>query len=182
MLIKTSLRIAAALLAATLACSTASAQQSATGRVSGATVVPLPNATPAHVAAARDLVIASGLSRAFMPLIGELNSQINMTVTQTRPDLIPDMKATLDALQPEFMQYGDEMIGVAARVYTALLSEQECRDAAAFFNSPLGKKYVEAQPSIFVSITPALDQWRKSMSVRRYERVSAEMKKKGHEL
>ena len=108
--------------------------------------------------------------------------RLTLELNETRPELIPDMKATLDGLQPEFQGYTEEMVVVAARVYTALMSEQECREAAAFFNSALGKKYVEAQPSIFVSITPALQQWRQSLSVRMFDRVRQEMKKKGHEL
>ena len=145
-------------------------------------LVPLPQATPAHLAAARDLVISSGLRRTFVSVIPDLMRQMNGTVTRTRPELMAPMKTTLDALEKEFLGYADELVDPAARVYTALLSEQECKDAAAFFKSPTGTKYIDSQPSIFANLTPMMEAWSKQLSVKIYERTREEMKKKGHDI
>ena len=58
-----------------------------------------PTASPSHLAAARELVVASGLSRAFGGIIPDLMVKINMNFGQTRPELAKDLKATLDQLQ-----------------------------------------------------------------------------------
>ena len=141
-----------------------------------------PAASASHLAAARDLVVASGLSRAYGGVIPELMVKINMNFSQTRPELATDLKATLDQLQPEFTRYSDSLLDFGARVYTTLLNEQECKDALAFFNSPIGKKYVDSQPAVFANMGPAMNDWSKAVSVQMLERVRAEMKKKGHEL
>ena len=92
------------------------------------------------------------------------------------------MKGGGGALQPEFTAYNDDLINFAGVVYTALLSEQECKDALAFFNSPIGKKFIDVQPGVFANMGPAMGEWSKSVSVRMMDRVRAERKKKGHDL
>ena len=148
----------------------------------GVRMVPVPNVPPTHLAAARDLVTSSGLSRSFGAIIPGLMNQINVNVTRTRPELVADMKTTLDALQPEFQGYSSEMVDVAARVITALMTEQQCKDAAAFFHTPAGVAYVDAQPSVFANMTPILEQWSQQLSVRMLDRVRVEMKKKGKDF
>src|SRR5207245_1402292 len=115
----------------------------------GGAAPPVPPPAPTHLACARELVMSTGLARSFLALIPEMMRQINATVTQTRPELIPDMKATLDKLQPEFNQYIGGMVEFAANVYTQLVTEPDCKTAVAFFTSASGKKYVEVQPSVY---------------------------------
>lgn len=149
---------------------------------------PAPQATPApapsasHLQAARELVVASGLQRAFSNVIPEIMGQLYRNFSVTRPELAKDLKATLDAQQNEFMGWGQEIVDVAARVYVVVMTEQECKDALAFFNSAVGKKYVESQPTIFANVGPVVEQWSTTVSARMLERVRAEMKKKGHEM
>jgi hypothetical protein len=177
---RTSYRLAGALVAASIVlASGAMAQQQ---MPPGSQVLPIPQATPTHLACAKDLVNKSGMGRTFQSIVPDMMRQVNSTVTRTRPELIPDMKSVLDALQPEFMKYADEMTESAARVYTALLNEAECKEALTFFSSKVGEKYVNAQPTMYANIAPALENWNKVVSVRMFDRVREEMKKKGHEI
>lgn len=145
-------------------------------------VIPIPAATPAHLDAARELVAATGLASSFLQVIPSLMNQINTTITQTRPELIADMKATLDELRPEFGKLPEEMFNNAARIYTAVMTEQECKDAVAFFRGPVGKKFIDVQPTIIGNLNPMIQRWQQQMSVKMMDRVREEMKKKGHEL
>ena len=180
-----SFRLAGVLLAAALVGPMAASAQTPP-LPSGSFIAPAPAAPPApaasHLAAARELVVASGLNRAFGGVVPEMMAQLNTNLSRTRPEIAKDLKTTLDALQPELSAYADDMINFAGLVYTTLLNEQECKDALAFFKSPLGKKYVESQPALFANLGPAMGEWSKDVSVRMLERVRAEMKKKGHEL
>src|ERR1022692_3541935 len=56
---------------------------------------------PSQFAAARDVVIASGLSRSFRGTVSDLTQQLETTVTRTRPDLTADLKVVLQQLAPE---------------------------------------------------------------------------------
>ena len=190
-MIRSSFRVAGVLLAASLAGAfVGSPARAQTPPLPSGSFVPPPAAAPAqapapaasHLAVARQLVVASGLSSAFVSVIPEMAMKLNANLSQTRPEIARDLKATLEALQPEFSQYSDDIVNFAGLVYTTLFSEQECTEALAFFASPVGKKYVQTQPTIFANLGPAMGEWTKVISVRMMDRVRAEMKKKGHEL
>lgn len=144
--------------------------------------IPIPQATPAHLAAARDIVIRSGMSRNFDAAIPNLTRQLNANVTRTRPELVKDMKETIDKLQPEFAKLTEDMIMNATRVYTALLNEQECKDVANFFKSPLGTKFINMQPLIFDNLSDVMEPWNRHVAQVMFEMARDEMKKKGHQI
>jgi hypothetical protein len=143
-----------------------------------------PGATipPNQFAAARDLVIASGMSRSFDAAVTELKTQLVATVTRTRPDLGNDLNAVMQQLAPEFGKQSDTMINNAARIYASAMTEQELKTATDFFNSAVGKRYVDFEPVILVNVEDALKQWTQGVSAGMMDRVHQEMKKRGHDF
>ncbi len=135
-----------------------------------------------HLEAARELVVSSGLKRSFSNVIPDLMVQLYRNFSVTRPELAKDLKAVIEGNQDEFFAWDHEIVDVAANVYVLVMNEQEIKDATAFFKSPIGKKFVEVQPTIFVNVGPVIDQWSKAISARMLERVRVEMKKKGHDF
>jgi uncharacterized protein len=135
-----------------------------------------------HLAAARALITASGLSRSFTIIIPQFMDQIAQSLTQTRPEIAKDLNAVLTQLKPEFDRQGDEMINIAAQIYAKQLSEQDLKAAEAFFESPAGKKYVETQPAFLTEVVTAMQGWQGKISTDMMTRVREEMKKKGHEI
>jgi uncharacterized protein len=143
---------------------------------------PAPGApSPSHLAAARALVIACGMSRSFSSDIPQLMDQIG-SLYQTQPELTRDLAAVLTELKPEFDHQADEMVDIAAQIYVKQMSEPDLKAAVAFFESPAGKKFVETQPAVLTEVVPAMQGWRGKISTDMMTRVRAEMKKKGHEL
>jgi uncharacterized protein len=140
------------------------------------------NPTPEHVAKARRLILATGISRSFQIIIPEFMEQIGNSLTQSRPDLVPDMNAVLDKLRPEFDKQSDEMIDQSARIYATLLSERDIDAINAFFDSDAGKKYVGAQPLFLNQLVSGMQAWQQKISITMMNRVREEMKKKGHVL
>ncbi len=138
--------------------------------------------TPSQLAAARALVIASGMSRSFTVIIPQFVNQIGSSLTETRPELTEDLKAVFAALAPEFDKKADEMTDIAAQIFAKHMSEADLKAAAAFFNSPSGKQYVAAQPPILTDIVTAMQGWQGKVSTNMMARVREEMKKKGHDI
>jgi hypothetical protein len=132
--------------------------------------------------AARDLVIASGMSRSFDDAIAGLSRQLAVTVTRTRPDLSADLNVVMQQLTPEFARQSETMIINAARIYASAMTEQDLKDATAFFNSPVGKRYVDFEPVIMTNVEDAMKQWSQGVSTGMMNRVREEMKKKGHDF
>jgi len=157
--------------------------QQATPAASAGEHPPAPAApSPPHLAAAKALVVASGISRSFGIIIPQFLDQIGSSLTQTRPELRGDLNIVLTQLKPEFDMKVDEMIGIAAQIYVKQMSEQELKAAVGFFESPAGKKYVESQPFFLTEVVTAMQGWQGKISTDLMARVRAEMKKKGHEL
>ena len=145
-----------------------------------------PVATPeppaSQLAAARDVVVSSGMSRSFTPMIPQLMEQIGPVLTRTRPEMAKDLAEVLKQLQPEFDKKTDEMIDIAAHVYVRRMSEEELKQTAAFFNSPVGMKYVESQPAMLDELVVAMQAWTQQISNFMMTRVRQEMTKKGHQF
>src|ERR1700724_1484614 len=64
-------------------------------------------ASPSHLAAARALVIACGMSRSFSIIIPQFMDQIGSSLTQTRPELLHDLNTVLTGLKPKFDRQAD---------------------------------------------------------------------------
>jgi hypothetical protein len=175
-------------LAAAVFCAPAAAQQPPPAAPPPANAAPAQQpapaapATPAQLAAARELVIASGMSRSFGVVIPQFINQIGGSLTETRPELTEDLKTVFDELTPEFNKQADEMTDIAAQIFAKHLSEADLKGAVAFFNSPAGKQYVAAQPPILSDIVTAMQGWQGKVSTNMMTRVREEMRKKGHDI
>lgn len=144
--------------------------------------LPPPPVPPEKLALAREVVRASGMSRSFEPMVPQLAQQIPMVVTRTRPELAKSVYGVLAQLKPEFDKKGEEMLDIAAAIYARRLSEDELKTTAAFFDSPAGKRYVEAQPLMLDELVVAMQAWTQETSTYMMKRVQAEMEKKGEKF
>jgi len=138
--------------------------------------------TPAQLSLARDVVIHSGVASSFQILIPQYLDQIGVSLTSARPEVSTDLKRVLAIIKPEFDKKAEEMIDTAARLYLQRLSRKELEDAANFFKSPSGRKYVESQPILLSDMFVAMQAWAQKLSVEMTTRVREEMRKKGHVL
>jgi len=138
--------------------------------------------TVTHLAAARDVVLASGMTRSFDGIIPSYMAQVTRTLTQTRPELTKQVEDTLKELRPEFEAKKAELINTAAKIYASDMSEAELKDIAAFFNSAAGKKYVNAQPDMLNKLVAVVQAWTRVLSTDMVERVREELKKKNIDL
>ena len=164
---------------ATPAAPAAPVQQVAPPAPAPATPPPQPEVSPEKVAAARQVVVASGMSRSFEPMVPQLREQIPVVVTRNRPDLSKDLTVVLAQLQPEFDRKSSEMLDIAARIYARSMSEEDLKATAAFFESPAGKAYKDAQPKMLDELVVSMQAWTQEVSGFMMKRVQQEMEKKG---
>lgn len=142
--------------------------------------LPQPQLPASALAAAHDVVVSSGMSRSFAPMVPDLMHQIVPLLTRTRPELTKDLSDVLKNLEPEFTKDGERMTDIAAQIYARRMSEDELKQTAAFFNSPIGKKYVDVQPAMLDELVVAMQSWTQELSNIMMTRVRQEMVKKGH--
>lgn len=140
-----------------------------------------PQVSQSHLSLAREVMLTSGVARSFdalLPAFGEQLRQANVT----RPEIRKDLNEVLTALEPEMELQKQEMINIAARLYASRLSEAELRDIAAFFRSPVGRRYVEFQPQILDDMVQQMQSWTQRVSEYVMIRVRSEMGKRGHPM
>ena len=143
---------------------------------------PAPAPTEAQMVLARQIVTGSGMGRTFDGIVPQLVNQIGQSVSRTRPELTPDLKVVLLAIEAEFLPQTAKMLDIAANVFATKMSEAEMKDVAVFFSSASGKKYVANQPVVLDEIVVGMDAWRAALGGQMSQRVREEMKKKGHDL
>jgi len=134
---------------------------------------------PSALEAAKGLVVASGMARSFDTIVPDLLGKLEHNVLATRPELTDSLHPVLLALVPEFVKTEQEVVDGAAARLAARMSEQEVKDALAFFASPSGRRFVEIEPSLSNDIAGLVDVWKQKLSVDMLKRMREEMKKKG---
>lgn len=139
--------------------------------------VPEPSAS--HLAAARQLVIVSGMSRSFDAAVPHMIAQLLQTMQQTRPEVMTDLKAVVDQIKPDFGKDIEQMNDKAAHIYAQYLSEDDIKAAIAFFTSEPGKKYVQSEPLYFNAVINAMQDWHMQLQSELMTKVRAEMQKRG---
>ena len=62
------------------------------------------------------------------------------------------------------------------------MTEDELRQVAAFFKSPVGQKYLETEPLILGDFVRDMGTWTQNVSEYAMHRARDEMGKRGHSL
>ncbi len=142
-------------------------------------LAPLPSAS--HLQAARDVVIVSGVGSTFTNIYNDfvVNTRQNLV---TRPEVMKDLEAVFAALKAEADKRVEDMTAQAALVFARGMSEQELKEVAAFFNSPVGRKYNQARPQMINDVYAILQPWAFRTTDFMFQYTRAEMKKRGHDI
>jgi len=138
--------------------------------------------SPAAIADARTIILTSGIARSFDAVVPQMLGVLERNALATRPEIKDKLHATLLKIEPEFVKTEDQIINAAALSLAKRMSEEDLKATAAFFQSPAGKKYVEAQPAALTDIVAALQGWQQKLSTDMMTRVRDELKKQGVEF
>ena len=108
--------------------------------------------------------------------------QVKGVFLQTNPMLSRELNEVAAQLRVEYAPRSAQLMDQTARLYAQAFTEQELKDALAFYKSPLGRKIVAQEPLIFDDSLHRVQQWANQLSEEVMNRMRAEMKKKGHDL
>lgn len=131
---------------------------------------------------ARDVVVASGATRAFEGVVPSILQQSLGVFVQQNPDLQKELTESIKSIAPEFEKRVSEIIDIVARVYASRFSEGELKDILAFYRSDSGKKLVTLLPNVLEESFAKTQEWGGKISEEIVLRLRAEMKKKGHAI
>ena len=165
---KTAKAACAAMLAAGLLVSieTARAQKPSTGAI----------------ATAKELITAKGGNALFEPIVPGVIEQARGVFLRANPTLGKDLNEVAAKLRTEYVSRGAELLNDAARIYASRFTEQELKDALAFYKSPLGRKLLTEEANVLDQSMKNAQTWADKLSEEVIAKIRTEMKKRGHEI
>jgi uncharacterized protein len=131
---------------------------------------------------ARDVVVASGATRAFEGVIPSILQQSLSVFLQQNPDLGKDLNETVKGMAPDFEKRVSEIVDIVASVYATRFSEAELKDILTFYRSASGKKLVAQLPSVLEESFIKTQEWSAKISEQIVVRLRNDMKKRGHTI
>ena len=138
--------------------------------------------SPATVQLAREVVVASGATRAFDGVIPSILQQSANVFVQQNPDLQQELVEAVKAISPEFEKRTSEIITIVATVYATAFTADELKELLTFYQSAVGKKFVSQLPRVLEESFVKTQEWGGKISEEIVRGIRAEMKKRGHTI
>jgi uncharacterized protein len=141
-----------------------------------------PQPSPQAVALAKELIVLKGGNQMFGAVVPGVVESAKDLFLPTNPNLSKDLTEVSGKLKQEYTGKSDELMNEVAKAYARHFTEQELKEAVAFYKTPLGKKLLAEEPVAIEAGFTRAKEWANDFSTQVVARVRAEMKKKGHDL
>jgi hypothetical protein len=141
-----------------------------------------PKISPTAMLLAKELVDLKGAASAYDPLVTGVIEYHKNFFMQNNPNLAKDLDQVAQKLAADLAPRKVEMQQEITRIYASHFTEQELKDALAFYKSPLGKKLIAEEPKAMEETLKAADDWSRKFAVEVDAKFRAEMQKRGKNL
>ena len=145
-----------------------------------AAVAQQPSAATLQVA--RQVVMASGATRAFDGVIPSILQQSVAAFVQQNPDLQKQLVESAQTIRPDFDKRREDINEIVSRIYATRFTEAELKELLAFYNSTVGKKFITTVPGVLEESFRLTQEWAGKLSEEMVVRLRAEMKRRGHNI
>jgi len=136
--------------------------------------------TAAAVALATQLLELKGGIGAYDPSIDGVIIHHKGILLQINPNLGKDVNDVEKMMRAEAPARRQELRNEIARGYATAFTEQDLKDMIVFYQTPLGKKIIEAEPKAGEESTKRAQVWIDKYAEGVIAKMRAEMKKRGH--
>jgi uncharacterized protein len=134
------------------------------------------------MANATELVTLKGVKSMYEPMVAGMVEKAKGMFLQTNPMLGKDLNEVAAKLRLDYVPRSAEAVTETARLYATRFSEQELKDAVAFYKSPLGRKLLTEEPAIADQSLRFAAGWADKLSEEIVGKMRAEMRKRGHDI
>ena len=143
---------------------------------------PQPKISPTAMLLAKELVDLKGEAAAYDPLVNGVIEYHKNFYMQNNPNLSKDLNEVAQKLAGDLAPRKVEMQQEITRIYASHFTEQELKDALAFYKSPLGQKLISEEPKALEETLKAADDWSRKFATEVDAKFRAEMQKRGKNL
>jgi hypothetical protein len=131
---------------------------------------------------ARELISLKGGIGIYDPIIPGVIERAKGMFLQSNPMLGKDLNEVAAKLRADYASRTGEVRDIVVKLYAARFTEQELKDALAFYKTPLGKKMIEWEPKILEQSMGEANTWAEKLTEEVIPKIRAEMRKRGHEI
>jgi uncharacterized protein len=143
---------------------------------------PLKQASPAAIAAAKEILTMKNASAMYANAIPNLVAQTKDVLLQNNLNYQKDLNEVAVIVAKNLIGREQEIGDGMAQIYANQFTEQELKDLVAFYKSPLGKKLITSEPIAIQLSMSYMNQWARSFSETINAQFRAEMRKRGKEI
>ncbi len=143
---------------------------------------PLKPATPAAIAAAKEILTLKKVSAMYAAAVPNIVQRTKDTLLQNNLNYQKDLNEVAVIVAQGFAGREKEIGEGMAKVYADAFTEQELKDLVTFYKSPLGQKLLVAEPQAIQSSIAYMRQWAQAFTQTVNAQFRAEMHKRGKDI
>lgn len=140
---------------------------------------PLKPATPAAVAAAKEILVMKNASAMYANAVPNLVEQTKNGLLQNNLNYQKDLGEVAVIVAKSLAGREKEIGDGMAQIYANEFSEQELKDLVTFYKSPLGAKLLVSEPRAIQFSMSYMNQWAQQFAATIDNEFRTEMKKRG---
>jgi hypothetical protein len=131
------------------------------------------------IVAAKEMMEVSGAAKQFDQVVPLMLDQLAKAFSQMAPGKDQEIRDAFDKLMPRFMQRKYELIDQIAALYAQEMSLEDIRAVVAFFRSPVGTRFADAQPKITRDSMALGQRWGEKLGMELQEEARRELRRRG---
>src|SRR6266568_9091015 len=139
---------------------------------------PLKQASPAAIAAAKEILAMKNASAMYANAVPNLVQQTKDVLLQSNLNYQKDLNEVAVIVAQSLAGREKEIGEGMAQVYASEFTEQELKDLVTFYKSPLGQKLITAEPRAIQGSMGFMQKWAQGFAEMINGQFRAEMKKR----
>ena len=143
---------------------------------------PLKAASPAALAAAKEILTMKNASAMYANAVPNLVEQTKNTLMQSNLNYQKDLNEVAIIVAKNLAGREKEIGEGMAQVYANEFTEQELKDLVTFYKSPLGQKLLASEPKAIQLSMSYMNQWAQNFAETVNAQFRAEMRKRGKQI
>ena len=175
-------RLSRMLSAASLAFGLAVAAVPAVAQQAPSSAPPLKQASPAAIAAAREILAMKNAAAMYASAVPNIVQQTRDQLMQSNLNYQKDLNEVAVIVAQKLAGREKEIGEGMAKIYANEFSEQELKDLVTFYKSPLGQKLLSTEPRAIQFSMSYMNQWAQVFAETVNGEFRAEMRKRGKEI
>ena len=144
--------------------------------------VPLKSASPAAIAAAKEILAMKNASAMYANAVPNLVEQTKNVLMQSNLNYQKDLNEVAIIVAKNLAGREKEIGDGMAQVYANEFTEQELKDLVTFYKSPLGQKLLASEPRAIQFSMSYMNQWAQNFAEVINGQFRTEMKKRGKDI